>query len=47
MIGGPKWTCVKTLRARQQPIACAVGAMFASPALQRGVGVTNNPSGVL
>jgi hypothetical protein len=29
-----------------QPVACAVGAMVISPALQRGVDETNNSSGV-
>lgn len=30
----------------QQPVACAVGAVVVSPALQRGVGETNNSYGV-
>jgi hypothetical protein len=41
-----KGACASVLRAGSSQSPRAVGAMVISPALQRGVGVTNNISGV-
>src|ERR1019366_3638407 len=46
MIGGPSKGLCSSAPCLEQPVARAVGAVVVSPALQRGVGETNNPSGV-
>ncbi len=47
MVGGPsKEACAGVFRADSSQSSRAVGATLISPALQRGVGETNNSSGV-
>jgi hypothetical protein len=46
MVAGPSKGPVRSAPCRQQSVARAVGAMVVSPALQSGVGETNNSTGV-